>query len=91
MAPEKRTPGGGATERRLRLLEVLRYEDMPITVLEAAGEAWVAATEVGKVLGLHDNAVRQVVQRNPDIFESLTKRLEECWREGSTTSRPSKP
>ena len=87
LAPETRTPVGGATEHLLRLLEVLQYEDKPITVLEAAGETWVAATEIGRALGLHDNTVRQVVKKNPDIFESLTTTLEAIWREGATTSR----
>lgn len=90
MAPETRTQAGGVTEHLLRLLGALSYEGMPVTVLEAAGDTWVAATEVGRALGLHDNTVRQVVQKNPDIFESLTMTLEALWREGGTTSRVAK-
>jgi hypothetical protein len=74
----------------LRLLEVLRYEDKPITVLEAAGDTWVAATEVGRALGLHDNTVREMTRRNPDIFEPLTTTLDALWREGTTTSHGAK-
>ena len=90
LAPETRTRTSGATEHMLRLLEVLRYEDKPITVLEAAGDTWVAATEVGRALGLHDNTVREMTRRNPDIFEPLTTTLDALWREGTTTSRGAK-
>jgi hypothetical protein len=71
----------------LRLLEVLSYEGMPITVLEAAGDAWVAATEVGRALGLAERTVRQVVQKNPGVFEPLTMTLDGLWREGVGMSR----
>lgn len=37
--------------------------------------------------GLHDNIVREVVQRNPDIFEGLTTTWEAIWREGATSLR----
>ena len=75
----------------LRLLESLEYEGSSVTVLTAASDTWVAATEVGRALGLHDNTVRQVVQKNYEVFEPLTTTLEALWRGGATTSRVANP
>jgi hypothetical protein len=71
----------------------LSYEGMPITVLEAAGDAWVAATEVGRALGLSLATVRNLIQRNPEVFEPLTTTLEGLLVAGVATTRsdPVKP
>lgn len=90
MASDARPGGGGATEHMLRLLEVLQYEGTPITVLEAAGDTWVAATEVGRALGLSSATVRNVVWRNREVFEPLTMTLDGLWTVGGVTTHDAK-
>ena len=50
--------------------------------MEAGGEWWVAASELGRALGVGENSVRHLIQRHREQLAGYMTTFEEIWKQG---------